>query len=237
MKRTFSMLMVGVAFVGFATGCSKEETTQVSRVDGNLQNDESQPSDVGGGMAPGGFGGGGPGDAGGGGAAFFNRQDANKDGRLTGDELSGRLADRLEELDTDGDGAISPEEYGAGMQGSGAGGGPGGFGGGRGGPGGGGGGFDPSAIFDRRDENEDGKLTGDELSGRLADRAEELDKDSDGAVSREEFEEGMQSMFAGGGGGGRGPGAGGGFGRGARGPDNRPKRPARPEFDEGISDE
>ena len=79
--------------------------------------------------------------------------------------------------------------------------GPGGGGPGGGGPGGGGpgGGFDPAAIFDRRDENKDDKLTGEELSGRLQDRVAQLDTDSDGEISREEFMEGMQNAFAGGG--------------------------------------
>ena len=85
------------------------------------------------------------------------------------------------------------------------GGGPGGGGPGGGGPGGGGG-FDPAAIFDRRDENKDDKLTGEELSGRLQDRVAQLDTDGDGEITREEFMEGMQNAFAGGGQGGRGEG-------------------------------
>ena len=103
----------------------------------------------------------------------------------------------------------------------------GGIGAGGGGPGGGGGGFDPAAIFARRDENQDGKLTGEELSGRIADRVEQLDTDKNGEVSREEFDAGMQDIFAGGGGGpgGRGPGGGGGRG-------DRPERPQRPDSDE-----
>lgn len=97
-----------------------------------------------------------------------------------------------------------------------------------------GGGFNPTAIFDRRDENGDGKLTGEELSGRMADRVEQLDTDKNGEISREEFEAGMPNMFAGGGPGGGGrPG---GFGRGG-GRGNRPERPTRPELDDESEEE
>lgn len=107
------------------------------------------------------------------------------------------------------------------------GGGPGGPGGMMGGGGYGGGGFNPAAIFDRRDENQDGKLSGEELSGRMADRVEQLDTDKNGEISKAEFDAGMQNMFAGGGPGGEGFGGfGGGGGRG-----DRPDRPKRPEMD------
>lgn len=57
-----------------------------------------------------------------------------------------------------------------------------------GGPGGGGGqGFDPAAMFARMDANSDGKLAGDEISERMKDRVAAMDKDSDGAISKEEF--------------------------------------------------
>ncbi len=80
---------------------------------------------------------GGPGAAGGGGGnerfdpmSIFNGRDANKDGKLTQDEVAGSpMADRMKELDKDGDGAMTQEEFRAGMSGM--------FGGGR--PGGGGG--------------------------------------------------------------------------------------------------
>ena len=122
---------------------------------------------------------------------------------------------------------------GGGAGGRGGEGGRGGGAGGRGGEGGRGGGgagsrggsrFDPAAFFDRMDENEDGKLTQGEFGRLPEERVKQMDKDSDGSLSREEFTEGMRNAF--GRGGGRG-------GRGRR-EDNRPKRPARPEFDDGI---
>lgn len=112
--------------------------------------------------------------------------------------------------------------------------------GGPGGPGGGGfggrggGGFDPAAMFESRDADGDGKLSGDEISGRMAENLEEIDTDGDGAVTLEEFEKRMSEMrerFGGGrggpGGGRGGPGGGGGDPR-----EGRPERPQRPEAEE-----
>ena len=81
-------------------------------------------------------------------------------------------------------------------------------------------------IFKRRDENEDGKLTDDEIPDRLRDRLDQIDKDGDDVVVLEEFQEQMRSSR---GGGGRGPGQ---FGSGSLVNDNRPKRPKRPELDD-----
>ena len=107
--------------------------------------------------------------------------------------------------------------------------------------GGPGGGFDPATIFQQRDTDRDGKLTGDEISQRMRDRLDQIDSDQDGSVTLEEFQEGMQRMFANRGAntgseGGRDPGAGGsrGFGRGGFGGDPRegkPDRPQRPEME------
>lgn len=104
--------------------------------------------------------------------------------------------------------------------------GAGGFGGGR--PGGGfgggrpgGGGFDPTPIFNSRDENKDGKLTKDELGGsQMQERFASMDTNSDGSISLDEMKEAFRS-FTGGGGRGRGPRE-----------DSRPERPQRPEMDE-----
>lgn len=74
------------------------------------------------------------------------------DGKLTGDEINERMQPRLAEIDTDGDKAVSKDEFladfakrraqGGGGPGGGAGGAP---GGGRGGPGGGPRGVAPTA--------------------------------------------------------------------------------------------
>lgn len=42
---------------------------------------------------------------------MFERSDANKDGKLTGDEIPERMRDRLNMIDKDGDGAITKAEF------------------------------------------------------------------------------------------------------------------------------
>jgi len=83
--------------------------------------------------------------------------------------------------------------------------------------GGGGNRFDPAAFFDRLDANGDGKLAGDEFTGRFAERAKGFDSDGDDEVSKEEFQAGMQAMGPGGGRGGRGGAGGNGGGNGGDG--------------------
>jgi polyisoprenoid-binding protein YceI len=57
-----------------------------------------------------------------------------------------------------------------------------------------GGSFDPAAMFDRRDENGDGKLSGDEIPDRMREDLSEIDADDDGAISLEEFQERMRQF-------------------------------------------
>ncbi|TWU16622.1 outer membrane protein assembly factor BamB family protein [Allorhodopirellula heiligendammensis] len=121
--------------------------------------EDAQAGDRRGGPGGGGPGGGGRGDRGGreGGGGrgfdpqtFFNRMDANQDGKLTAAELEGPFQARAQEWDEDKDGSVSLEEFQKGMQsmrGPG-GGGPRGGGPGFGGRGGGGG-----RGGDQRDEN------------------------------------------------------------------------------------
>ncbi|MBT4693422.1 MAG: hypothetical protein HOB73_08770 [Planctomycetaceae bacterium] len=52
--------------------------------------------------------------------------------------------------------------------------------------------FDPERIFNDRDENMDGLLSGDEISERMQSRVDEMDKDKDGAISKMEFLAAMQ---------------------------------------------
>ena len=88
--------------------------------------------------------------------------------------------------------------------------------------------FDPMAMFNQMDSNDDGKIAMSELEGnRMAERLKTLDKDGDEAISKDEFTTGISTLFRR-----RGSGGGsGGYGRGG-GTDNRPDRPQRPEFEE-----
>ena len=113
-------------------------------------------------------------------AQLFARADKNKDGKLTKDELPGPLAERLMKADADGDGALTKAELEEARKKAGA----------RPRPDAGGrGGFDPAQMFKRLDRNGDGKVGVDELPERMAERLKGADKDSDGAISKEEFEQ------------------------------------------------
>ena len=162
--------------------------------------------------------------------ADFKRNTA----RMLGGESDTELATPADRI-SDGGPPSEGREFGS----PGQGGGGGRRGGGQGGGGGPGGGFDPAAIFQQRDTDGDGKLSGDEIGERLRDRLDQIDSDQDGSVTLDEFQDGMQSMFANRGadgerGGGRGPGGPRGFGGGGFGGDPRegkPDRPQRPEME------
>ena len=48
--------------------------------------------------------------------SIFTGRDANKDGKLTAEELAGNpMADRIKQLDKDGDEAVTQEEFRSGM--------------------------------------------------------------------------------------------------------------------------
>lgn len=61
----------------------------------------------------------GPGGRGGGGgfdpSSIFKRRDANSDGKLSGDEVPERMRSRMEQLDSDKDGALTLDEFRSGM--------------------------------------------------------------------------------------------------------------------------
>ena len=138
---------------------------------------------------------GGPGVPGGpqaGRGEFFKNADKNNDGKVSKDEVPAEAWERLGKLDKDSDGAVSKEEMAA-MAGRGGPGGP-----GVGGP----------QMFERADKNKDGKISKDEAPDQAWERLSKLDKDGDGAVSKEE----MAAMAGPGGPGGPGGGPQGGPG-------------------------
>ncbi|MCB1091849.1 MAG: hypothetical protein KDL87_09975 [Verrucomicrobiae bacterium] len=144
---------------------------------------------------------GGPGGGGGGGGQMFERADKNGDGKLTQDEVPAEAWERIGRADKDGDKAVTREEMVALFR-EGGGGRPGGQGG-----------MDGGRLFEMADRNKDGKITQDE-AGERWERMAQLDKNGDGAISKDEFPQ------MGAGGPGRGgpdgrPGAGGGGGAGA----------------------
>lgn len=89
------------------------------------------------------------------------------------------------------------------------------------------GGFDPSWIFERRDANGDGKLSGEEIPERMRGNLGRMDTDGDGAVTLAEFREAMNQMRGRSRGRSRGR-EGGRLGGGNR-RQGRPERPQRPE--------
>jgi len=134
---------------------------------------------------------GGPGGPGGGGPMMAMRLDTNSDGKISQEE-AGERWERLSQLDKNGDGAVSKDELPAG------------------GPGGAGG---PGAMAMQLDADKDGKITQAEAGEHWA-RLSQLDKNADGAVSKDEFPSG--------------PGGGGGGPRGGGDPGNKGQEPKRP---------
>ncbi len=63
---------------------------------------------------------------------------------------------------------------------------------------------DPEERFAEYDTNEDGKLTGDEIQGRLVEFIGRIDTDADGEITKEEYMTAIENMRSGGGRGGPG---------------------------------
>ena len=182
--------------------------------DGKLTGENPRPNAPGGPGGPGGFPGGpggfpgGPGGPGGFGgppgggasgeelATRLMEFDADKDGKLTSEELPARMQGMLTRGDADKDGKLTKEEIlaMAAAEGGRGNGGPGGPGGGRGEGG-------------RRGEGREGRGGGNAFGGPggggpggFIDRMFEFDADKDGKLSREELQA-MTAQFQGGGGG------------------------------------
>ena len=191
--------------------------------DGRLDQVETRPNFEG--MGRGGFGGeGGPGA--GSATQMVERlmaMDANKDGKLSKEELPERMQSMMTRGDKNEDGVLDREEIMASArERSGGGAGFGGFGspGGFGGPPGGGFGGGPefmAQMFERADADKDGKLSKDELPPFMKDRLEQIDTNKDGSVDKAELQAGMSRMREGG---------------GERRDGNKGRRPQRPASEE-----
>lgn len=116
--------------------------------------------------------------------------DADKDGSISASEIE-NASKALAKLDKDGDGALSPEELrpdfaamardGMPREGQpGANGAP---------------GKEMMArMFEQRDVNKDGKLSGDEIPERMQQNVSRMDENGDGAIDKSEMEKAMAKM-------------------------------------------
>lgn len=122
--------------------------------------------------------------------------DTDKDGTISATEIA-NASKALLTLDKNGDGVLSTEEFRPAMPSMAAGGAvrPGEAGGGQGAQ-------MMMRMFETRDANGDGKLSGDELPEQLASRLSMVDENGDGAVDKSEFER-VAARMAGGKGGDR----------------------------------
>ena len=116
--------------------------------------------------------------------------DSDQDGTLSASEIA-NASKALIQLDKNGDGIISAEEMRPDVSAT-----PGGFAGAEPGP--------PNGpmlgkLFETRDKNGDGKLSGDEIPERLRDKMKMVDKDGDGSISKSEFTSVAARMEDGGG--------------------------------------
>lgn len=145
--------------------------------------------------------------------------DANGDGEISAAEINNATA-ALKKLDRNNDGRIDQAElrpvFGGREEGQ------------RGGPGGPPGGGDPAAfaqsMLERMDKDKDGKLSGDEIEGRMKENMERVDTNGDKVIDKDELTE-MAKRFQGGGRGGAGGDNGGGRGRGGAGGGERRRPP------------
>ncbi len=114
---------------------------------------------------------------------MFKRADKNEDGKITKDEVPDETWERLGKLDKNQDGAVTKEEVSAGMMNR-----PGQDGkGGKGRPGVGSGPSGPGAVFERFDEDDNGKLSESEVPAEMWSKVRKADTDADGLVSKEEL--------------------------------------------------
>ncbi|MBW8883716.1 MAG: EF-hand domain-containing protein [Planctomycetia bacterium] len=167
-----------------------------------LQPDETPKTPLAGGQAFGPPGGKAKGDP----RQFFERLDANKDGKLSKDELPEQMRERFAQMDGNGDGFVSPEEFARGAMAYGkrppgapatpasttpqTAGQP------RPNPAGAPNRQELEALFDRTDANSDGKLTKDEIPEDRRGMRAILERTGD-SITKEQFMRGMLAMMQG----------------------------------------
>jgi hypothetical protein len=132
---------------------------------------------------------------------LFKALDADGDGQLSATEIE-NASKSLLKLDKNGDGLVSAEEMRpdpgqmpmfAGPNGPGRPGGPGAPGAGA--PGAGG--PNPEMMkrmFENRDQDKDGKLSGDEIPPQMRERLSNMDTNGDGAIDKTEMEQAMKRL-------------------------------------------
>ena len=140
--------------------------------------------------------------------------DTDKDGSLSATEIE-NASKALAKLDKDGDGTLSHEELRPDFAAMAR---EGGFPGGQPGEGRGMGKEMMARMFEQRDADKDGKLSGDEIPERMKENVSRVDENGDGAIDKSEMEKAMARMADRAG-----------QGRGAKGDKNgagvKPKRP------------
>lgn len=94
----------------------------------------------------------------------FESRDADGDGRLSPEEFGGQVA-RFQRLDSDGDGVVLRDELGDGKHAE-----------------------RKERLFDRLDKDHDGRLTSDEIEASRIERFQRLDADGDGFLTKEELD-------------------------------------------------
>lgn len=120
----------------------------------------------------------------------FLALDADKDGTISASEIE-NASKALAKLDKDGDGALSPEELRPDFAAMARDGIP---RGGQSGPNGAPGKEMMARMFEQRDENKDGKLSGDEIPERMQQNLSRMDENGDGAIDKSEMIKAMARM-------------------------------------------